>query len=57
MSEILPELVKCGGAQLKIRLVFATVWREKRVPQQWLNAEDWDVFDTLCIELEHVYVR
>ena len=39
-SGILPELVKCGGAQLKIRLadMFATVWREKRVPQEWVDA-------------------
>ena len=33
-------LVKCGGAQLRIRLadMFATVWREKRVPQEWVDA-------------------
>ena len=39
-SGILPELLKCGGAQLRISLadMFATVWREKRIPQEWVDA-------------------
>ena len=39
-SGILLERLKCDGAQRKIKLadMFATVWREKRVPQEWVDA-------------------